>query len=357
MSTANTLFVMIASILVFLMTPGLAFFYGGLVSRRNIVNTFMSVFFVCGLSVLLWVAVGWSLSFSGNGAIVGNLHQLMMHGTNLKQLTTGKIPVGIFSIFEMMFALITPALFVGAIVGRVRFKFLTFFIICWSILIYYPLVHLVWGGGLLSKLGTLDFAGGTVVHINAGVTALVLSAMIGPRLHTKDSDGPADRSWVLLGTTLLWIGWDGFNAGSALAVNSIAMQAFLTTTVAAAAAMVTWQLLEIYTEGHTTLVGTCTGVLCGLVGITPACGYVTLTGALIIGIGSSLISGWFITKIKPRLKVDDTLDAFGCHGVSGIWGSIATGLFATHTVNPAVTHDGLLMGGGFTQFGDRKSVV
>lgn len=206
MSTANTLFVMIASILVFLMTPGLAFFYGGLVSRRNIVNTFMSVFFVCGLSVLLWVAVGWSLSFSGNGAIVGNLHQLMMHGTNLKQLTTGKIPVGIFSIFEMMFALITPALFVGAIVGRVRFKFLTFFIICWSILIYYPLVHLVWGGGLLSKLGTLDFAGGTVVHINAGVTALVLSAMIGPRLHTKDSDGPADRSWVLLGTTLLWIG-------------------------------------------------------------------------------------------------------------------------------------------------------
>lgn len=351
MSTANTLFVMIASILVFLMTPGLAFFYGGLVSRRNIVNTFMSVFFVCGLSVLLWVAVGWSLSFSCNGAIVGNLHQLMMHGTNLKQLTTGKIPVGIFSIFEMMFALITPALFVGAIVGRVRFKFLTFFIICWSILIYYPLVHLVWGGGLLSKLGTLDFAGGTVVHINAGVTALVLSAMIGPRLHTKDSDGPADRSWVLLGTTLLWIGWDGFNAGSALAVNSIAMQAFLTTTVAAAAAMVTWQLLEIYTEGHTTLVGTCTGVLCGLVGITPACGYVTLTGALIIGIGSSLISGWFITKIKPRLKVDDTLDAFGCHGVSGIWGSIATGLFATHTVNPAVTHDGLLMGGGFTQFG------
>lgn len=205
MSTTNTLFVMVASILVFFMTPGLAFFYGGMVSRRNSVNTLLSVFFISGLAIILWVVLGYSLSFNGNVfGLVGNLHAMMMSNVRLDQLTTGKIPLGLYSLFQMMFAIITPALFVGAIVGRVRFKFLMVFIICWSVCVYYPLVHMIWGNGLLSKLGALDFAGGTVVHINAGITALVLSIMVGPRSHPEDEH--ANHSWILLGTAILWIG-------------------------------------------------------------------------------------------------------------------------------------------------------
>ncbi|HJE26965.1 ammonium transporter [Limosilactobacillus pontis] len=350
MSTANTLFVMVASVLVFFMTPGLAFFYGGMVARRNTVNTLLSVFYICGLAIILWVAVGYSLSFSGNVAgLVGNLRAVMFNHVPLDQLTATKIPLGIYALFQMMFAIITPALFVGAIVGRVRFKFLTWFIICWSILVYYPLVHLVWGGGILGKLGALDFAGGTVVHINAGVTALALSLWVGPRHDLNDE--PANRSWVLLGTAILWIGWYGFNAGSALAIDDVAVQAMLTTTVATAAAMVAWQLLESWQTKHTTLVGTCTGALCGLVAITPAAGYVSINAALWIGIIATVCSFYFITAIKPYLhSLDDTLDAFGCHGISGIWGSIATGLFASHHINPQVVSDGLLVGGGWHLF-------
>lgn len=246
-----------------------------------------------------------------------------------------------------MFAIITPALFVGAVVGRIRMSFLTAFIICWSLLIYYPLVHMVWGGGLLAKLGTLDFAGGTVVHVNAGVTALLLSYMVGPRLHPENRHD--NLSLVLIGTAILWIGWYGFNAGSAMAIDDVAVQAMLTTTVSAAFAMVTWQMAEFFTTGKVTLVGTCTGALTGLVAITPAAGYVTFTGAALIGLGGAVCSFAFITFVKPKMKLDDPLDAFGCHGVSGIWGSIATGLFATSKVNHAVIHNGLLYGGGIHQ--------
>lgn len=350
MSTANTLFVMIASILVFFMTPGLAFFYGGMVARRNSVNTLLSVFYICGLAVILWVVVGYSLSLSGNVfGIIGNLHAIMFNHVALDHLTKTGIPQGIYSLFQMMFAIITPALFVGAVVGRVRFKFLTIFIICWSIAVYYPLVHMVWGGGLLARLGALDFAGGTVVHINAGVTALALSIGVGPRYFRNDK--PANRSWVLLGTAILWIGWYGFNAGSALAINDVAAQAMITTTVSSAAAMVAWQLLEVWQTGHVTLVGTCTGSLCGLVAITPATGYVSIDAALWIGLIASTISFYFITEVKPLFpSIDDTLDAFGCHGLSGIWGSIATGLFAQHSINGQVKYDGLLVGGGWHLF-------
>ena len=314
MSTTNTLFVMVASILVFFMTPGLAFFYGGMVSRRNSVNTLLSVFFISGLAIILWVVLGYSLSFNGNVfGLVGNLHAMMMSNVRLDQLTTGKIPLGLYSLFQMMFAIITPALFVGAIVGRVRFKFLMVFIICWSVCVYYPLVHMIWGNGLLSKLGALDFAGGTVVHINAGITALVLSIMVGPRSHPEDEH--ANHSWILLGTAILWIGWYGFNAGSALAINDVAMQAMITTTIATAASMVAWQLLEVWRVGHITLVGTCSGALCGLVAITPAAGYVAIDSALWIGLIGSVVSFLFVTLIKPRIHLDDTLDAFGCHGV------------------------------------------
>ena len=349
MSTTNTLFVMVASILVFFMTPGLAFFYGGMVSRRNSVNTLLSVFFISGLAIILWVVLGYSLSFNGNVfGLVGNLHAMMMSNVRLDQLTTGKIPLGLYSLFQMMFAIITPALFVGAIVGRVRFKFLMVFIICWSVCVYYPLVHMIWGNGLLSKLGALDFAGGTVVHINAGITALVLSIMVGPRSHPEDEH--ANHSWILLGTAILWIGWYGFNAGSALAINDVAMQAMITTTIATAASMVAWQLLEVWRVGHITLVGTCSGALCGLVAITPAAGYVAIDSALWIGLIGSVVSFLFVTLIKPKIHLDDTLDAFGCHGVSGIWGSIATGLFASHAINSHVTSDGLFVGGGWHLF-------
>lgn len=348
MNTVNVLFVMVASVLVFFMTPGLALFYGGLVSKKNTVDTFLSVFCICGVAVVLWVAIGYSMSFSGNlWGLIGNLHNLFMRDVHLGAVIDTGIPVGVFALFQMMFAIITPALFVGAIVGRVRMVFLTIFIICWSILVYYPLVHMVWGSGILAQLGVLDFAGGTVVHVNAGVTALVLSTMVGPRLHPENSHD--NLSLVLIGTAILWIGWYGFNAGSALAINDVAIQAMLTTTVASAFAMATWQVLEFISQRKITLVGTCTGAICGLVAITPAAGYVTFYGAAMIGLGGAILSFLFITLVKPRLHCDDPLDAFGCHGVSGIWGSIATGLFATKSVNKAVVHNGLIYGGGLHQ--------
>jgi len=349
MNLANTAFVLIASILVLFMTPGLAFFYGGLVSEKNVVNTMLSVFIMTGVAILLWVFVGYSLSFSGNVlGVVGNLRHVFMTGVNLASLTASHIPVGVYSLFQMMFAIITPALFVGAVVGRIRFKFLLLFLLAWSVCIYYPMVHLVWSpAGWLAKLGVLDFAGGTVVHINAGVTALVLSVWLGPRL-AKDHPGQHyNLPWVLLGTAILWIGWYGFNAGSALAVNGVAVQAAITSTVATATAMVVWMFLDIWTSGKPTLVGVCTGTLCGLVAITPAAGYVTVMGSVAIGTLATLASYGFIAFLKPKLGVDDALDAFGCHGVSGIVGSILTGVFASKAVNPAVIQNGLAYGGGW----------
>jgi len=353
MNLANTAFVLIASILVLFMTPGLAFFYGGLVSEKNVVNTMLSVFIMTGVAILLWVFVGYSLSFSGNVlGVVGNLRHAFMTGVNLASLTASHIPVGVYSLFQMMFAIITPALFVGAVVGRIRFKFLLLFLLAWSVCIYYPMVHLVWSpAGWLAKLGVLDFAGGTVVHINAGVTALELSAWLGPRL-AKDHPGQHyNLPWVLLGTAILWVGWYGFNAGSALAVNGVAVQAAITSTVATATAMVVWMFLDIWTNGKPTLVGVCTGTLCGLVAITPAAGYVTVMGSVAIGTLATLASYGFIALLKPKLGVDDALDAFGCHGVSGIVGSILTGVFASKAVNPAVTQNGLIYGGGWHLLG------
>lgn len=346
MSAVNTSFLILSSILVLFMTPGLAFFYGGLVSRRNVVNTMLSVFFICGLAIVLWFACGYSLAFNGDlGGVIGNLKAVFFHGVALNHVMDTGITTGVYSLFQMMFAIITPALFIGAVVGRINFRFLVWFIIIWSLFIYYPMVHLVWSAdGWLAKLGTLDFAGGTVVHINAGVTALMLSIWLGPR--TKRESQHYNLPWVLLGTTILWIGWYGFNAGSALAVNSVALQAVFTTTIAAATSMVAWMIIEVYLKKRVTLVGTCTGTLCGLVGITPAAGYVTLAGAFWIGMIATIVSYVFVEYAKPKLKFDDPLDAFGCHGMSGIWGSIATGLFATHHVNSAVTTDGLFYGGG-----------
>lgn len=354
MNAANTSFMILSSILVLFMTPGLAFFYGGLVSKRNVVNTMLSVFIMTGVAIVLWIVIGYSLSFSGDIAgVIGNVKNFFMNGVDLTSLTATKIPTGIFSVFEMMFAIITPALFVGAVVGRIKFNFLLVFLILWSILIYYPMVHLVWSPhGILYGLGVLDFAGGTVVHINAGITAFVLSAFLGKRV--KFGDIPHTHynlPWVLLGTTILWIGWYGFNAGSALGVDNIAAQATITTTMSTGTAMVTWMILDMIISGKPTLVGVCTGTLCGLVGITPACGFVTIAGSFWIGMFSTFASYFFVNYLKDRIGVDDALDAFGCHGVSGIVGSIATGLFASKSVNPIVTHNGAFYGGGLHQLG------
>ncbi len=354
MNLANTSFMILSSILVLFMTPGLAFFYGGLVSKRNVVNTMLSVFIITGLAIVLWIAFGYTMSFEGDiGGIIGNLNHFFMNGINLTALTAQKTTTGIFSIFEMMFAIITPALFVGAVVGRIRFNFLLVFIIIWSLLIYYPMVHMVWTPtGILAKLGTLDFAGGTVVHIDAGVTAFVLSFFLGKRI--KFGDVPHTHynlPWVLLGATILWIGWYGFNAGSAFEVSNIAVQATVTTTVATGTSMITWMILDMIFVHKPQLVGVCTGTLCGLVGITPAAGFVTIAGSFWIGMFATFASYFFVNFLKDRIGVDDALDAFGCHGVSGIVGSVFTGLFATKAVNPAVIHNGLFYGGGWTQLG------
>ncbi|KRM87749.1 ammonium transporter [Lacticaseibacillus thailandensis DSM 22698 = JCM 13996] len=328
------------------MTPGLAFFYGGMVSKGNVVNTMLSVFYITGIAILLWVGGGYELAFNGNVlGIIGRIHGLFLSGVHLTHVMGTGLPVGAYVLFQMMFAIITPALFVGAVVGRMHFKYLTWFIVCWSVLVYYPLVHMVWGpGGLLGGLGMLDFAGGTVIHINAGVTALVLSVFLGRRRVSRFQ--PYNRPWVLLGTAILWIGWYGFNAGSALGVNRAAVTAALTTSVAAASALVAWMVLDVYRTGKPTLVGVCTGALCGLVGITPAAGYVTCAGAAVIGLVATIASYSFIQLVKPHLGVDDTLDAFGCHGVSGIVGSLLTGVFASKDVAPQIKHAGVLYGGG-----------
>lgn len=354
MDKANTVFLIISSVLVLFMTPGLAFFYAGLGSKKNVVNTLTSVFIMCSLAVLLWVVFGYSMSFIGDfSGIVGGLQGFLLHGVKLTALTATKIPTSIYLIFQMMFAVITPALFVGAVVGRLRFKFLLAFTTLWSIFIYYPLVHMVWANGFLAKLGVIDFAGGTVVHINAGITALVLAYALGQRDSFRKNlqEKHYNLSWALLGTTVLWIGWYGFNAGSALGVDQIAVQAFLTTTVATASSMMAWTLIEMSLKGKVSLSGICNGTLCGLVGITPATGYVTVAGSFWIGVVAAAASYFFVNKIKQRIGLDDALDAFGCHGVCGIVGSILTGLFASKAVNPSIASNGLFYGGVFKLFG------
>lgn len=343
----NNLFIFVSALLVLIMTPGLAFFYGGMVSRKNVVNTMLSIFILCGLQILLWIMIGYSLSFSGNNFnFIGNLHNFMLNNINLfKESSNGNISNISFINFQMMFSIITPALFIGAIIGRMNFKFLIIFTILWSIFIYYPLVHLVWGGGLLGKLGILDFAGGTVIHINAGVTGLVLALLLGKRKNQKEK--PYNLAWILLGTTLLWIGWYGFNSGSALSFDSTALQAMFITSAAAAAGMIAWIILDTFINNFPSLIGSCTGTICGLVAITPACAFVSIKAALIIGIIASIFSFIFINFIKPKLNIDDTLDAFGCHGVSGIVGSILTGIFASKNVNSSIMYNGLIESGNF----------
>jgi len=340
-----------SSALVLIMTPGLAFFYGGMVRRKNTVNTMMSSAFIMGLASILWVLIGFTLSFSGgSGGFLGNLNWFGMRLTESSASTAYAPTTVCFAIFQMMFAIITPALITGSIVERMRFSALFIFIGVWSVLVYYPLAHMVWGGGFLAKLGAIDFAGGTVVHISAGVSALVAALVLGKRKScAKETCRPHNIPFVFLGAALLWFGWFGFNAGSAGAANSLAVHAFLTTNTACAAAVLSWMTIEKIRDNKTTLTGLSTGAVIGLVAITPGAGYVPIWASIVIGALASPICYYFVAVVKPKFGYDDSLDAFGCHGVGGIWGAIATGLFALKGFNPdsaldAVQWNGLVFG-------------
>lgn len=348
MNTGNTAFMMICTALVFFMTPGLAFFYGGLVRRKNVCNTMMACVAIMGLSVLLWTMFGYSLSFGSNHAgIIGDFRWAFLNDVGWEAGPyADTIPHLVFAAFQMMFAMITPALITGAVVGRMRFKALFAFIALWSFLVYYPMAHMVWGeGGFLAAIGSVDFAGRNVVHISSGVSALVLATYLGRRKgYEKTSYRIHNIPFVVLGASLLWFGWFGFNAGSALAADGLAAHAFMTSAISSAAALVSWMLIDVIKDGKPTLVGASTGLVVGLVAITPGAGFVPIWSSYIIGALVSPICYFTMNFIKHKLKIDDALDAFGCHGIGGVWGGIATGLFAKTSINSVARWDGLVFG-------------
>ncbi len=349
MNTGDTSFVFMSTALVFLMTPGLAFFYGGMVRRKNVLNTIMSSFFIAGLASVLWVLVGYTLSFGHDvGGIIGNFEWFGFNGVSWDPNGdyAATIPHNLFAAFQMMFAVITPALITGALVERMKFSSLFIFITLWSLVVYYPIAHMMWGvGGFLRGLGAVDFAGGNVVHISSGVSALVASIMLGKRKgHGMTQYHPHNIPLVVIGASLLWFGWFGFNGGSALAANGLAVHALITTNTSAAAAVLSWMLVERIKTGKPTLLGAATGAVVGLVAITPGAGFVPIWASIIIGALVSPICYFGVSTIKRKFGYDDALDAFGCHGIGGIWGGLATGLFALKSINPAAQWNGLFFG-------------
>ena len=348
MNAGDTGFILICTAFVFLMTPGLALFYGGLVRRKNVVNTMMACGAIMGLSVVMWTLFGYSLAFGGNhGGIIGDFRWFALNGVGWEPGPyADTIPHLVFVAFQMMFAMITPALITGAVVGRMRFKALFFFIAIWSLIVYYPMAHMVWGdGGFLAAIGSVDFAGGNVVHISSGVSALVLAIYLGQRRgYAKATYRTHNIPFVFLGAAMLWFGWFGFNAGSALKADGLAAHAFMTSSISSACALLTWMLIEVIREGKPTLVGASTGLVIGLVAITPGAGFVPVWASFIIGILVSPICYFTVILLKQKLKIDDALDAFGCHGIGGIWGGIATGLFGKTSINSVAKWDGLVFG-------------
>jgi ammonium transporter, Amt family len=347
MNSGDTAWVLISTTLVMLMTPGLAFFYGGMVRRKNVLSILMQCFFVLCLISVLWVVYGYSLAFAPGKGFWGGFNWVMLKDVGLEPYGdySATIPHQVFMIFQAMFAVITPALILGAFAERMKFSSFVVFIVLWLTFVYAPICHWVWGmGGFLRDMGALDFAGGTVVHINAGIAALVTALMIGPRKNAeKHVPSPHNLPFVALGTALLWFGWFGFNAGSALAANGLAANAFVVTNTAAAAAGLGWAAIEWLRNGKPTLFGICSGAVAGLVAITPAAGFVDISGALMIGFLGSVFCYLAAALIKPKLGYDDALDAFGVHCIGGVWGALATGLFATTVVN-ATGSNGLFNG-------------
>jgi ammonium transporter len=348
-SLGNSAFIIVCSTFVFLMTPGLAFFYSGMERRKNALNTLMSCFFICGVASILWITVGYSLAFgTDHGGVIGGLGNLFFNGVGAKanEAYSATIPESLFALFQMMFAIITPALICGSLAGRMKFSALFIFVIAWSIIVYYPLAHMVWGdGGFLREIGSVDFAGGNVVHISSGVSGLVACILLGKRREFGlVSYKPHNIPFVVLGAGLLWFGWFGFNGGSALAADGLAVHAILTTNTSAAMALLSWMLIEKILHGKPTVLGAATGAVVGLVAITPGAGFVPLWASMIIGALVSPICYFFITKVKSKFGYDDALDAFGCHGIGGIWGGIATGLFTQTSINGAAKWNGLVFG-------------
>lgn len=346
--TGDTAFIFVSTVLVFIMTPGLALFYGGMVRKKNVLNTMMNSFVIIALMSIQWVVIGYTLAFGPDKSnIIGGLDWMGLKGIGLAPNAdyAGTIPQSLFVLFQMMFAIITPALITGSFAERMRFPALVIFILLWATLVYDPLAHWVWGvGGWLRNLGALDFAGGTVVHISSGTAGLVAALVLGKRKGYRITNMvPHNIPFVMIGAALLWFGWFGFNGGSALAANGLAMNAFLVTNTAAAAAALSWVAIEWLHHGKATLLGALTGAVIGLVAITPASGYVSVVPAIIIGLAVSPLCYFAITYVKVKLDYDDSLDAFGCHGIGGIWGALATGIFASKDVNP-LGSNGLLFG-------------
>lgn len=354
LDSGHTAWMIVATLLVFMMTiPGIALFYGGLVRQKNMLSLVMQSLAIAGVVSILWVAFGYSLAFGtgyeGSGFFkygIGGFDKVMLNGIGLDTLTATGIPEMLFVMFQCMFALITPALILGAFAERVRFAGFLCFTVLWSILVYMPMAHWVWGGGFLMEMGAVDFAGGTVVHINAGVAALVMALMVGRRKDYRAGRPitPHNIPFVFLGTALLWLGWFGFNAGSGLAADGLAANAFLVTHIATCMAAVTWAAIDWVVNKKCTTVGACTGAVAGLVAITPAAGSVDLVGALFIGLITSAVCFWMVAVVKPKFGYDDALDAFGVHGVGGIIGSVLTGVFATQFVTGEGGVQGALYG-------------
>lgn len=343
--TGTTGFMLLATSLVMLMTPGLAFFYGGLAGKRNILGIMIQSFVSMGITTIMWFVCGYSLCFSGDamGGIIGNLDKAFMHGVDLNTPFphNAKLPEFVFFAYQMMFAIITPALITGAFVNRVTFKSYLIFLVLWQLLVYYPFAHMVWGGGLLARWGVLDFAGGIVVHATAGFAALASVIYVGKR---RDSSSvPNSIPLIAIGTGLLWFGWYGFNAGSELDVDSITGLAFVNTDVAASFAAITWLIIEWSMAKKPKFVGLLTGAVAGLATITPAAGFVSLPSAVIIGISSGIVC-YIAVSFKNKRGWDDALDVWGVHGVGGCIGTILLGVFASKAMNPNGA-DGLAYGG------------
>ena len=346
LDTGSTGFMLLATSLVMLMTPGLAFFYGGLATKRNILAIMIQSFVSLGWTTVLWVFFGYSLCFSGgDGGIIGNLDKAFLSGISIDTLWAGngKIPEIVFIAYQMMFAIITPALITGAFVNRVTFKSYFIFLTFWQILVYYPFVHMIWGGGLLAHWGVLDFAGGIVVHATAGFAALASVFYVGARADKNST--PNSIPLVAIGSGLLWFGWYGFNAGSECQVDNITSLAFLNTDIAASFATISWLVIEWIREKKPKFVGLLTGSIAGLATITPCAGFVPLWASPIIGTAAGIMC-YFAVQFKNKMKWDDALDVWGVHGVGGVFGSILLGVFASKAINSAGA-DGLIYGGGY----------
>lgn len=346
-NAADVAFVLVAAALVFLMTPGLAFFYGGMVHRKNILSTMIKSVVAAGVITVFWIVIGFSLSFgeSWNGFIGDPRTFFFFQGVNSGQ-AWGSIPLSLFAVFQLMFAIITPGLVVGAVAERIRFTSYILFIVLFALFVYSPLAHMTWApDGILLQMGVLDFAGGTVVHISAGMAALAGALVLKRRKsHLEHKEvPPANIPYVLIGTGLLWFGWFGFNAGSALGANSLAVSAFLTTNTSAGAAGLSWMFFDVARGKKPSVLGFCIGAVVGLVAITPGAGFVSIPSAIFIGVIAAVISNLAVSW-KQKTSLDDTLDVFPCHGVGGIVGMLLTGVFATKTVNN-LGADGLLYGG------------